>query len=38
MNGYLNAYNTWIKYLINERFARTGLTFDFEILPVTVFN
>lgn len=38
MNGYLNAYNTWIKYLINERFARTGLTFDFEILPITVFN
>lgn len=38
MNGYLNAYNTWIKFLINERFSRTGLTFDFEILPVTIFN
>jgi hypothetical protein len=38
MNGYLNAYNTWIRYLINERFARTGLTFDFEVLPITLFN
>ena len=38
MKGYLNAYDTWIKYLINQRFARTGLTFDFEILPITVFN
>ena len=38
MKGYLNAYDTWIKYLINQRFARTGLTFDFEILPITIFN
>ena len=38
MKGYLNAYDTWIKYLINQRFSRTGLTFDFEILPITVFN
>jgi hypothetical protein len=38
MKSYLNAYNTWIKYQINDRFSRTGLTFDFEILPITFFN
>ena len=38
MRNYLNMYNTWIRFLINERFSRTGLTFDFEILPTTVFN
>ena len=38
MRAYLNAYDTWIRYLINSRFARTGLVFDFEILPTTVFN
>lgn len=38
MKGYLSAYDTWIRYLINQRFSRTGLTFDFEILPITVFN
>ena len=38
MKGYLSAYDTWIKFLINQRFSRTGLTFDFEILPVTLFN
>ena len=38
MRTYLNAYDTWIRYLINSRFSRTGLTFDFEILPTTAFN
>ena len=38
MTAYLNVYETWIKYLINERFNRNGLSFDFEILPLTVFN
>ena len=38
MRTYLNMYDTWIRYLINSRFSRTGLTFDFEILPTTVFN
>ena len=38
MKGYLNAYDTWIRFLLNQRFARTGLTFDFEILPITIFN
>ena len=38
MMGFLNAYETWIKFLLNDEFARTGLTFDFEILPTTVFN
>ena len=38
MIAYLNIYETWIKFHINDRFARKGLTFDFEILPVTVFN
>ena len=38
MQDYINVYATWIKFLINSRFARTGLTFDFEILPTTKFN
>ena len=38
MRTYLNMYDTWIRYLINTRFGRTGLTFDFEILPTTAFN
>lgn len=38
MRNYLNMYDTWIRYLVNSRFSRTGLTFDFEILPTTVFN
>lgn len=38
MQDYLNAYDTWIRFLINERFSRTGLSFDFEILPTTKFN
>ena len=38
MQEYMNAYATWIKFLINTRFSRTGLSFDFEILPVTKFN
>ena len=38
MQEYINAYSTWIKFLINSRFDRTGLTFDFEILPTTKFN
>ena len=38
MQEYINAYSTWIKFLINSRFTRTGLTFDFEVLPVTKYN
>ena len=38
MRTYLNAYDTWIRFLLNSRFDRTGLSFDFEILPTTVFN
>lgn len=38
MQEYINAYGTWIKFLINSRFTRTGLTFDFEILPITKYN
>lgn len=38
MQSFLNMYETWIRFHINEKFARTGLTFDFEILPTTVFN
>ena len=38
MQEYMNAYATWIKFLINSRFSRTGLTFDFEILPISKFN
>ena len=38
MTAFLNEYETWIKYLLNERFMRPGLSYDFEILPTTVFN
>ena len=38
MKSYLNVYSTWIRFQINQRFTRTGLTFDFEILPTTMFN
>ena len=38
MKGYLNVYSTWIRFQINHRFSRTGLSFDFEILPTTMFN
>lgn len=38
MIGYLNGYETWIRFLLNERFVRKGLKFDFKILPTTVFN
>lgn len=38
MIGYLNVYETWIKFLINDHFSRRGLNFDFEIIPTTVFN
>lgn len=38
MQSFLTMYETWIKFLLNDEFARKGLTFDFEILPTTVFN
>ena len=38
MISYLNVYESWLKYHLNRKFARTGLDFDFEILPTTVFN
>ena len=38
MSAYLNIYESWIKFLINDRFSRKNLTFDFQILPLTVFN
>lgn len=38
MQQYINSYAVWIKFLINSRFSRTGLTFDFEILPTTKYN
>ena len=31
MQDYINTYATWIRFLINSRFSRTGLSFDFEI-------
>lgn len=38
MIAYLNVYETWIKFQINERYARRGLEFDFKLLSTTVFN
>ena len=38
MISFLNQYETWIKYHLNKRFMRNGLSFDFEFLPTTTFN
>ena len=38
MKQFLNQYNSWVRFQINQKFDRTGLTFDFEILPTTMFN
>ena len=38
MRAYLNIYETWCKFILNEHFAKGNLTFDFEILPITIFN
>ena len=38
IKNYINIYATWIKFLINSRFTRPGLKFDFMILPTTLFN
>ena len=38
MIGFLNEYENWVKFHLNNEFARKGLSFDFEILPTTVFN
>ena len=38
MISYLNVYEHWIKFHLNERFSRKNLSFDFKILPTTVFN
>ena len=38
MIGYLNVYETWLKFHLNDRFGRKDMTFDFQILPTTVFN
>lgn len=38
IRAYLNVYQHWIKFHINDRFAKSNLTFDFEIMPTTVFN
>jgi len=38
MISFLNAYETWIKFHLNKKFTRQGLTFDFEFLPTTVYN
>jgi len=36
--SFLNIYETWITFHLNEKFARKDVTFDLEILPLTVFN
>ena len=38
MTSFLNAYETWIKFHLNKRFKRNGLSFDFEVLPTNVYN
>ena len=33
-----NLFANWIRFQINHKFARPNLTFDFTILPTTIFN
>ena len=33
-----NIFANWIRFQINHKFARPNLTFDFTILPTTIFN
>ena len=36
MISYLNQYETWIKFHLNDRFARTGLSFDLSNFKNTI--
>ena len=38
MKAYINVFEAWIKILINERFERKDVKFDFQIVPTTRFN
>jgi len=38
MKAFVNVYESWIKILINERFERKDVKFDFQIVPTTRFN
>lgn len=38
MIAYLNVYETWIKFHLNDMFERKDVRFDFEFIPTTVFN
>lgn len=33
-----NIYSGWIRYQINRLFGHSNLSFDFSILPITIFN
>lgn len=36
--SFNNQYSVWIKYQINQRFAGKKVSFNFEILPTTIYN
>lgn len=38
MREYMNIYETFFKFYLNDNFARKGLTYSFQILPTTTFN
>lgn len=38
MISLANIFANWIRFQINHKFARPNLTFDFTILPTTIFN
>lgn len=38
MRAFVNIYEAWVKVLVNERFQRKDVKFDFQILPLTRFN
>ena len=38
MISYLNIYEAWLRYQLNYRFGKKNFAYDFQILPITVFN
>ncbi len=38
IRAYLDVYEAFIRFYLNDNFIRKGVTFSFQILPTTVFN
>ena len=38
VRSYLNVYENWLRFVLNSFFGKANLSFDFLLLPTTVFN